>query len=185
MKHIKTTVASLGLLLASASGSTFAAQDCDSLIPNLNKEIATYLATVGPREIKTVAMDKFANMVDPRWGHPVVTVDSFTLPVAISKKLVYRFTDAATKGVRTANSRLICSFRFEANDGFESGKGIANFDVEPFSNTNQVTMFVSPGEARSGVKFRASGQAQELINDAVRRTIARDPKYKPNFEVAF
>ena len=46
-------------------------------------------------------------------------------------------------------------------------------------------MFVSPGEATSGVKFRPDGFAQQVINSAVRKSLASDPQYKGKFNVVF
>jgi len=132
--------------------------------------LATYLAAVGPREIKNVSLDELGNMVDPMWGRPIVKLNTYILPESVSKKLSYRFTDAATKGVRSATGRTVCTFNYEANDGFKVEKGYANFDVEPFSKANEVVMFVSPGEAKSGVKFTPEGFAQMIINSAVRNT---------------
>lgn len=181
----KISIAAAGILFTSLSGQAFAAPTCGAYIPAINKALASYLATVGPRTLKNVSLDEFGNMVDPMWGRPVVKIDTFSLPESISKKLSYRFTDAATKGVRTANGRTVCNFSYEANDGFKIEKGYANFDVEPFSKATEVVMYVSPGEAKSGVRFTPEGFAQMIINSAVRKSLASDPQYKGKFNVIF
>jgi hypothetical protein len=178
-------IASIGSLLASMPSPALAAQDCSTYIPAINKQLTSYLATVGPRTMKNVSLDEFGNMVDPRWGRPIVKLDTYVLPDSISKKLSYRFTEAATKGVRTANGRTVCTFNYEANDGFKTEKGYANFDVEPSSKTTEVVMFVSPGEAKSGIKFTPEGFAQMIINSAMRKSLASDPQYKGKFNVVF
>lgn len=181
----KIKIAAAGILFASLSGHALAAPTCSAYIPAINKALASYLAAVGPRAMKNVSLDEFGNMVDPMWGRPVVKLDTYALPESISKKLSYRFTDAATKGVRTANGRTVCNLSYEANDGFKIEKGYANFDVEPFSKASEVVMYVSPGEAKSGVQFTPEGFAQMIINSAVRKSLARDPQYKGKFNVAF
>ena len=173
MNHMKLGITSLSILLVLMSPPVFAAQDCNIYVPAINKQLATYLAAVGPRAIKNISLDEFGNMVDPMWGRPIVKLDTYVLPEKISKKLSYRFTDAATKGVRTANGRTVCNFSYEAYDGFKMEKGYANFDVEPFSKATEVVMFVSPGEAKSGVKFTPGGFAQMIINSAVQITSER------------
>ncbi len=135
--------------------------------------------------MKNVSLNEFGNMVDPMWGHPILKLDTYILPESISKKLSYRFTDAATKGVCAANGRMVCNFSYEANDGFKIEKGYANFDVEPFSKGTEMVMFVSPSEAKSGVRFTPEGFAQMIINSAVRKSLASDPQYKGKFNVVF
>lgn len=184
-RHWNFSVAAASILFASLSGQVLAAPDCSAYIPTINKQLASYLATVGPRAVKNVSLDEFGNMVDPMWGRPIVKLDTYVLPESISKKLSYRFIDAATKGVRTASGRTVCTFSYEANDGFKIEKGFANFDVEPFSKATEVVMFVSPGEAKSGVRFTPEGFAQMIINSAVRKSLASDPQYKGKFNVVF
>lgn len=179
------SIAAAAILFASFSGQALATPACNDYIPAINKQLANYLTTVGPRAMKNVSLDEFGNMVDPMWGRPIVKLDTYSLPESISKKLSYRFTDAATKGVRTANGRMVCNFSYEANDGFKIEKGYANFDVEPFSKPTEVVMFVSPGEAKSGVRFTPEGFAQMIINSAVRKSLASDPQYKGKFNVIF
>lgn len=152
IRHLKFRIAAASILFASLSGQVLAAPDCSTYIPAINKQLASYLATVGPRTMKNVSLDEFGNMVDPMWGRPTVKLETYALPESISTKLSYRFTDAPTKGVRTANGRTVCNFSYEANDGFKIEKGYANFDVEPFSKATEVVMYVSPGEAKSGVR---------------------------------
>lgn len=185
MKPLKFSIASVSILFASLSLPAFAAPECSAYVPAINKQLASYLATVGPRPMKNVSLDEFGNAVDPMWGRPIVKLDTYVLPDSISKKLSYRFTDAATKGVRTANGRTVCTFNYEANDGFKTEKGYANFDVEPSSKTTEVIMFVSPGEAKSGIKFTPEGFAQMIINSAMRKSLASDPQYKGKFNVVF
>lgn len=185
IRKIKIAAAVAGILFASLSGHALAAPTCIAYIPAINKALASYLVAVGPRAIKNVSLDEFGNMVDPMWGRPVVKLDTYVLPESISKKLSYRFTDAATKGVRTANGRTVCNFSYEANDGFKIEKGYANFDVEPFSKAAEVLMYVSPGEAKSGVQFTPEGFAQMIINSAVRKSLASDPQYKGKLNVVF
>ena len=184
-RHGKVSIAAASILFASLSGQALATPNCSAYIPVINKQLASYLTTVGPREMKNVSLDEFGNMVDPIWGRPVVKLNTYALPESISKKLSYRFTDAATKGVRTANGRTVCNFSYEANDGFKIEKGYANFDVEPFSKASEVVMYVSPGEAKSGVQFTPEGFAQMIINSTVRKSLASDPQYKGKFNVAF
>jgi hypothetical protein len=181
----KISIAAAGILLASLSGQAFAVPACSTYIPAINKALASYLAAVGPRAMRNVSLDEFGNMVDPMWGRPIVKLDTYVLPDSISKKLSYRFTDAATKGVRTANGRTVCNFSYEANDGFKIENGYANFDVEPFSKANEVVMYVSPGEAKSGIQFTPEGFAQMIINSAVRKSLASAPQYKGKFNVVF
>jgi hypothetical protein len=181
----KIKIAAASILFASLSGPAFSAPTCSAYIPAINKALASYLAAVGPRAMKNVSLDEFGNMVDPMWGRPIVKLDTYVLPESISKKLSYRFTDAAPKGVRTANGRTVCNFSYEANDGFKIEKGYANFDVEPFSKATEVVMYVSPGEAKSGVQFTPEGFAQMIINSAVRKSLASDPQYKGKFNVVF
>ncbi|WP_334189412.1 hypothetical protein [Noviherbaspirillum sp.] len=183
MKSIEA--AAVFALFSMVSAMAFASQDCSRYVASINKDLATYLSTVGPRPMKDISLDKFGNKVHPQWGNPIVKLNSYTLPESISKQLLFRITDAATKGVRTANGRLACGFKYEASDGYKTERGIMNFDVEPFSSTDQVTMYVSPGAADSGVQFRAGGWAQEIINAAVRKSLASDPKYKGQFDVVF
>src|SRR5450830_969867 len=103
----------------------------------------------------------------------MTTVPPYMLPESISKKVSYRFTDVATKGVRNASGRLVCLFRGEWNDGYDIGKVTRAFDVEPFADTSEVSMFVSPGEGWwSGSKFRAGSYAQEIIDSAVKKSLA-------------
>lgn len=185
MKRLKFGITAASIPIALLSGPVLAAQDCSAYIPSINNQVASYLASAGPRAMKNVSLDEFGNMVDPMWGRPIVKLDTYALPASISKKLAYRFTDAATKGVRTANGRTVCNFKYEANDGFKIEKGYINFDVEPFSTTSEVVMFVSPGEATSGVKFQPDGFAQQVINSAVRKSLASDPQYKGKFNVVF
>jgi hypothetical protein len=185
MKPLKFSIASVSILFASLSLPAFAAPDCSAYVPAINKQLASYLATVGPRAMKNVSLDEFGNAVDPMWGRPIVKLDTYVLPESISKKLSYRFTEAATKGVRTANGRTVCTFNYEANDGFKTEKGYANFDVEPSSKTTEVIMFVGPGEAKSGIKFTPEGFAQMIINSAMRKSLASDPQYKGKFNVVF
>lgn len=173
------------ILSASLSGPAFAAPTCSAYIPDINKALASYLSAFGPRAMKNVSLDEFGNMVDPMWGRPIVKLDTYVLPESVSKKLAYRFTDAATKGSRTANGRTVCNFSYEANDGFKIEKGYANFDVEPFSKATEAVMYVSPGEAKSGVQFTPEGFAQMIINSAVRKSLANAPQYKGKFNVVF
>ena len=185
MTRLKISIAPIGILLASMSNQVLAAQNCGAYIPAINKQLASYLAAVGTRAMKNVSLDEFGNAVDPMWGRPIVKLDTYVLPDSISKKLSFRFTDAATKGVRTANGRTVCTFNYEANDGFKTEKGYATFDVEPSSKTTEVIMFVSPGEAKSGIKFTPEGFAQMIINSAMRKSLASDPQYKGKFNVVF
>ena len=185
MKRLKFGITAASIPIAVLSSPVLAAQDCSAYIPSINKQMASYLSIAGPRTMKNVSLDEFGNMVDLMWGRPIVKLDTYVLPDSISKKLSYRFTDAATKGVRTANGRTVCTFNYEANDGFKTEKGYANFDVEPSSKASEVVMFVSPGEAKSGVKFTPEGYAQMIINSAMRKSLASDPQYKGKFNVVF
>ena len=116
MKRLKFGITAASIPIALLSTPVFAAQDCSAYIPSINKQMASYLAAAGPRAMKNVSLDEFGNMVDPMWGRPIVKLDTYVLPASISKKLAYRFTDAATKGVRTANGRTVCNFKYKAND---------------------------------------------------------------------
>ena len=107
--------------IALLSSPVFAAPDC-SLYPLHQQARVSHLAVAGPRAMKNVS-DEFGNIVDPMWGRPIVKLDTSTLPESISDKLVYRFTDAATKGLRSANGRTVCNFKYEANDGCKIEKG--------------------------------------------------------------
>ncbi|MFS2006437.1 hypothetical protein ACEN9F_22730 [Duganella sp. CT11-25] len=185
MKRLKFGISTALIPIALLSSPVYAAQDCNAYIPSINKQMVSYLAANGPRPMKNVSLDEFGNAVDPMWGRPIVKLDTYVLPESISKKLSYRFTEAATKGVRTANGRTVCTFNYEANDGFKTEKGYANFDVEPSSKTTEVIMFVSPGEAKSGIKFTPEGFAQMIINSAMRKSLASDPQYKGKFNVVF
>lgn len=109
MKLLKFGITAASIPIALLSNPVFAAQNCSAYIPSINKQMASYLADAGPRAMKNVSLDEFGNMVDPMWGRPIVKLDTYVLPTSISKKLSYRFTDAATKGVRTANWRTVCN----------------------------------------------------------------------------
>lgn len=114
MKRLKFGITAASIPIALLSPPVFAAQDCSAYIPSINKQMASYLASAGPRAMKNVNLDEFGNMVDPMWGRPIVKLDTYVLPASISKKLSYRFTDAATKGVRAANGRTVCNFKYES-----------------------------------------------------------------------
>lgn len=102
-----------------------------------------------------------------------LTLD-YTLPQLISKTLSYRFTDVATKGVRTATGRQVFAFRYEANDSYTVERGMLSFDVEPFSNPNEVTMLISFGEKfGGGLPFQTGKFAQGVINTAIRKATGR------------
>lgn len=57
------SIAAASILFASLSGQAHAAPNCSAYIPAINKQLASYLATVGPRAIKNVSLDEFGNMV--------------------------------------------------------------------------------------------------------------------------
>lgn len=179
MKSLQQVVISLTLLTATAS--SLAAQDCSRYMPAVNKKLASYIAVAAPKNWKNIAFNKFGDPVNPEWGNPVLKLDAYKLPESISKRLMVRFTDSATKGTRVANGRLVCSFRFEADDGYQPTKGIINLDIEPFSNAAEAPMYHSPGEGYSG-PFLVDGLAQEVVNLALNKTITRDPKYANQFQ---
>lgn len=133
------------------------------------------------RCLPAFGLNKFADPVNNIWGHPVLTLSSYRLPESVSKKLMVKFTDSATKGTRVANGRLACAFRFQANDGYKAFTGILDIDVEPFSDVTAPQMYFSPGQAYSG-EFRVQGLAQEYVNLAIAKTVSRDPKYAGQFQ---
>lgn len=51
------------------------------------KQMASHLATAGPRAMKDVSLDEFGNMVDPMWDRPIVKLETYALPESISGKL--------------------------------------------------------------------------------------------------
>lgn len=184
----KYAVTSLSLLIVSAPA--LASHQCSDYLNGVNKELASSLSSASKRQLTGLGIGpKGELLVGSAEGNfegyrrfEITTVPPYMLPELISKKLSYRFTDVATKGVRNASGRLVCLFRGEWNDGYETGKVTRTFDVEPFADTSEVAMFVSPGEGWwSGSKFRAGSYAQEIINSSVKKSLARDPKYKEKF----
>lgn len=188
MKSTKSIIVSIGLVLASAPA--LASQQCSDYLSGVNKELASSMSSASKRQLKDLGIGpKGELLVGSAEGNfegyrrfEVTTVPPYTLPESISRKLSYRFTDVATKGVRTSSGRLVCLFRGEWNDGYATGKVTRTFDVEPSAATSEVSMFVSPGEGWwSGSKFRAGNYVQEIIDSAVKKSLAIEPKYKEKF----
>ena len=188
MKSTKSIIVSIGLVFACAPA--LASRQCSDYLGGVNKELASSLSSASKRQLTGLGIGPRGELlVGSSEGNfegygraDMTTVPPYTLPESISKKLSYRFTDVATKGVRNATGRLVCLFSGEWNDGYESGKVTRSFDVEPFADTSDVSMFVSPdGGAWSGTKFRAGGYAQEIVDSAVKKSLAIDPKYKEKF----
>jgi len=184
---VKFTIASMGLFFASAPA--FAARQCGDYLAAVNKELSSSLSGASKRQVSDLGISpKGELLVGSPEGNfegyrrfEITTVQSYTLPESIRKKLSYRFTDVVTKGVRNASGRLVCLFRGEWNDGYETGEVTRTFDVEPFADASEVSMFVSPREGWSGSKCRAGSYAQEIINSSVKKSLASDPKYKEKF----
>jgi hypothetical protein len=188
--NYRTNYAITTLALVMASAPALASRQCSDYLSGVNKELASSLSSASKRQLMGLGIGpKGELLVSNGDGYfegytraDMTTVPPYMLPEFISKKLSYRFTDVATKGVRNASGRLVCLFRGEWNDGYDTGKVTRAFDVEPFADTSEVSMFVSPGEGwLSGSKFRAGSYAQEIIDSAVKKSLASDPKYKEKF----
>lgn len=76
MKRLKFGITAASIPIALLSSPVFAAKDCSGYIPSINKQMASHLATAGPRAMKNVSLDEFGNMVDPMWGRPIVKLDT-------------------------------------------------------------------------------------------------------------
>ncbi|MFM9435998.1 hypothetical protein ACFDR9_003074 [Janthinobacterium sp. CG_23.3] len=177
MQEIKLAIFAVGLSLASASA--FAAKSCEDYMAGVNNAMLKRLNTSVPNTYKDLSFDKLGNIVYPERGEKsVAQFKSFTLPPAVGKKVYYRFTDVATKGTRTATGRLICVFKGEWSDGYMIGKDVWKFDVDPFNNTSDVSMFYAPDEDYSGVQFNVNRFTQNTVNSAIAKTVFNDPEFK-------
>jgi len=58
MKRLKFGITAASIPIALLSSPAFAAQDCSAYIPAINKQMASYLASAGPRVMKNVSLDE-------------------------------------------------------------------------------------------------------------------------------
>lgn len=177
----KSTFVLFTSVLSLLSASAFAAPNCNDYIAGANKTIAKYISTPSVAVFPHFYFNKEGKFTLEHDGaHEAFTIAPYTIPAAIMKKVYFRFIDAATKGTRIANGRLVCTFRAEFSDGYVFSTKVENFDVEPFTDTSKVSMVYSPNEQFGGQQFSAGGVVQFIIESAAVRSIVNSAEYKAN-----